>query len=479
VAVTDGDGSLVGHGTAALTSHRTGRRHEQDPDQWWRALGAAFGPALRGLAAQRVRGLAICSTSGSFLLAGPDRRPRTPALMYDDGRATAEAADVAVAGESLWSSLGYAMQPSWALPRLVWLLRHDPALRADAAAGRLRLLHCADFLAGRLTGGPVATDWSHALKSGYDVDALRWPDTVLDRLGVPAALLPDVVRPGTPIGVVGAEGAAHTGLPQGVTVHAGLTDGCAAQVAAGALTPGSWNSVLGTTLVLKGVTERRIADPGGAMYSHRHPDGGWLPGGASSVGAGVLRARYPGRDLAALDALAERHRPSSGLIYPLAGRGERFPFVAPDARPFEVGVFADEGDRYAAVLQGVAFVERLSFAYLDLLGAPITGPVSITGGGSRSPHWSRLRADVLGRPLTLPRHPEPAFGMAVVAAGGAGPLRTAAEAMVRPGEVITPTRDGPGRLAPAYARFVAELADRGHLDPQLTRHALEQVTVVP
>src|SRR5581483_4428230 len=132
----------------------------------------------------------------------------------------------------------------------------------------------ADYLAGRLTGGPVATDFSHALKTGYDLLGQDWPAAVLDQLGLPVAMLPEVVRPGTRLGSVAAAAAEHTGLVAGTPVLAGMTDGCAAQIAAGALTPGSWNSVLGTTLVLKGVTVERLADPGGAVYSHRHPDGG-------------------------------------------------------------------------------------------------------------------------------------------------------------------------------------------------------------
>ena len=77
----------------------------------------------------------------------------------------------------------------------------------------------------------------------------------------------------------------------------GATDGCAAQLGAGALSVGSWNSVLGTTLVLKGVTRELIRDPLGAVYSHKAPNGDWLPGGASSTGAGVISRDFPGADL--------------------------------------------------------------------------------------------------------------------------------------------------------------------------------------
>src|SRR5690348_16683492 len=372
VMVVDALGTPTGQAARPLHSHRgPGRIHEQDAASWWRALGEASREALSTAGTRPVRGIALCSTSGTVLLT--DRRGGAlgPALMYDDARAAAEERRAAEAGGALWVSLGYPMQRSWALPKALWLLgQAGTGTRTAAARGDVRLAHSADYLAGRLVGAPVDTDFSHALKTGYDLVAGAWPVSVLDQLGLPIAMLPAVVRPGTTLGTV--------------------------SVAAGALEPGCWNSVLGTTLVLKGVTEQRLADPGGAVYSHRHPDGGWLPGGASNVGAGAVAARYPDTELPGLDRAAADHEPAGLVSYPLTSRGERFPFVRPDAEPFTLGSASGEADRYAAVLQGVAFVERLCYAYLRSLHADVSGRITVTGGGSRSPYWCQLRADILG-----------------------------------------------------------------------------------
>ncbi|GIF66363.1 carbohydrate kinase [Asanoa ishikariensis] len=448
VLLADEHGTVVARAGVPLTGRRTGDRHEQDPADWWAALGSAFRQVLRDVSPDQVAALAICATSGTFLLADRDGTPHTPALMYDDARAPADA----------------GMQRTWALPKLLWLLRHGPAeVRSGLAAGRLVVRHCGDHLADRLTGELVATDWTSALKTGYDDG---WAASE-----VPAAALPEVVRPGTLIGTVGPAGAAHTGLPVGVPVRAGLTDGCAAQVAAGALAAGSWNSVLGTTLVVKGVTTARLADPSGAVYSHRHPDGGWLPGGASNVGAAVVDDQFPGADRAALELKAVKHEPAGAVVYPLRGRGERFPFVRPEAEAFTLGEFASPADHYAGLLQGVAYVERLCYAHLRRLGADTTGSLALTGGATRSRYWSQLRADVLGRPALIPATPEPALGMAVVAAAGDGGLTATAAQMVRIADIVVPR---PGdRFAEPFARFVDALADRGHVDAALAAYAKE------
>ncbi|WP_116952810.1 FGGY-family carbohydrate kinase [Jiangella endophytica] len=477
VLLADDTGQVLALGSARLTSHRrsdAGRRHEQDPHQWWEAVGEAsrqaFGELPPACRSAPVGAVAVCSTSGTVLLGDDRGAPLTPALMYDDARAVDELARLkrrlAEADGSAGS--GTAVQLSWALPKIDWLFRHHTT---TGLSGRY-VAHSADVIAAALVGHRVDTDSSHALKSGYDVAGRRWDERLLGAAGVDPATLPEVVAPGSTLGTVTHAAAAHTGIAAGTPIVAGMTDGCAAQIAAGALTPGSWNSVLGTTLVLKGVSPTLIDDPAGAVYSHRHPDGGWLPGGASNVGAGAVAGEFADDDLDALAAAAgRRYEPAGAVIYPLTARGERFPFVRPDATRFELGATSSRAERYAAVVQGVAYVERLCFERLAALGAPVDGDIRITGGGTRSDYWNQLRADVLGRPLVIPRTPEPAFGMAVLASAAGHrvdapgvTVTQRAAAMVGRRAVVEPRADAHERLAEGYDRLVAELTRRGYLD---------------
>jgi sugar (pentulose or hexulose) kinase len=439
------DGTIVGSGAADLRSRRSGDRHEQEPRSWWVAACAACRAALREIAGERVRAVATCATSGTILLVDAGGKPLTPALMYDDGRAAEQARRLGLAS-------------SWALPKLHWLLERDPAARRPGA----RLAHQADVVTRALTGHAVASDASHALKTGYDPQAQRFPAEIQDGLG---ALLPEVVAAGTRLGEVCAGACARTGLPAGGAVIAGMTDGCAAQIAAGALRPGDWNSVLGTTLVLKGCSRERIDDRGRGVYSHRSPDGGWLPGGASSSGAGVLPATFPDHDLDELGRRAAEHERTSGLAYPLVSPGERFPFAAPDARPFMLGTPPDDAEHAAALMQGVALVERLCFEQLARLGAPAGGELSLTGGATRNRAWCQLRADTLGRRVALPAQSEPAFGMAILAAAADGGelVADAAARMSRAREVLEPRESPRGHLDEQYGRLVGELQRRGWL----------------
>ena len=407
----DARGRVQGRGQAPLaapTSPRPGH-HEQDARSWGPAAEEALRSAAAGLT---VVAVSVCATSGTIVALDQHGAPIGPALMYDDQR-----------------------------DRLPWL--------ADNRPGIGRVAHASDVVVAHLVGHATPTDWSHALKSGYDPEARAWRVE-----GVPAHLLPDVVAPATVVGRAAVGG----------DVRLGMTDGCASQLAAGAAEPGRYVSVLGTTLVLKGATAERLSDPTGVVYSHRHPDGWWLPGGASNTGGGALQDFD---DLASWDERARQHGPARHVTYPLVGRGERFPFLDPDAEAFVVGEPADEVDRYRAILEGVAFVERLGYERLRALGAPAPSTIVATGRGSASGVWNLIRATVLGVPLVAAPHAGTARGAAILAAAGSlhPDLAEATAAMAATGEQVEPDESERDVLEASYRRFVSEIKARAASRP--------------
>lgn len=453
----DETGSVPAMSSQPLTAQRSGREHTQNPIEWWTAVCTCCKDVMSQIEPERVGGVAVDATSGTILLIDQELRPVTEALMYDDGRAQEEAREVQA-------------QPSWALPKALWLWRHTESRNRE-----MRLAHQNDFINWRLAGTSLATDSSHSLKTGYDLQERRWPFEVFDRLGLPEQLFPAVEMPGTVLGSVCAAAAAETGLPAGLPIIAGMTDGCAAQIAAGAVCEGNWNSVLGTTLVLKGVTSRLLQDPLGAVYSHLAPGGKWLPGGASSTGAGIIAKRFAKEHLEQLESEAAERGPADVVVYPLHSTGERFPFVAPAAEYFELGTPRDSIELYRAILEGVAFVERLCFDYMKMLGASLAGTFSISGGAVNNQLWNRIRASVLGRTLRIPKVTEPAFGMAVLASSVTSSLEEAVSRMVSPGGAVEPAVSFQANYAERYARLLRELERRGWLPGALASYSLKQM----
>lgn len=382
--------------------------------------------------------------------------------MYNDGRAIAEAEEVNGAGAALTEKLGYRFSASFALPKLLWLLRHDPN-RFNAAR---YFLSPTDFIIGRLTETFGITDYSNALKTGYDLIQERWPDFIEAQLGMSHERLPKVVTPGTVVGVVSSKAAEETGLVAGTPVLAGMTDGCASQVSTGAVAPGQWNSTLGTTLVIKGVTCELLRDPAGRVYCHRHPDGYWLPGGASNTGGEGISRRFGAAQLDALNAQASALAPTDLIVYPLARQGERLPFLKPQARGFVLGEAADEATLYTAYLEGVSYVERLAYEVLESLGAGIGDEIYVAGGTTSSAAWLQIRADILDKALLVPATSSGAMGAAIVAAGGTlyDGIVPAAQAMVRIVRRVEPRPELKAPYDKRYARFCAACREKGYIE---------------
>ena len=430
---------------------------EQSPDHWQAAAEAAIRDCAarlraQGVPASEVRAISIDGTSGTILALDADHRPLTNGIMYNDPRARAEAARVHAALAGQEARLGYRFGASFSLPRILWVRDNLPEIYAKTAL----FAHQSDYVAGLLCGEYAVSDYSNALKTGFDLLEGRWPAEI-EGLGIDPAKLPRVVRPGEPIARVTREAAERLGLSPETWVVGGSTDGYASALAAGAVKPGRWASIIGTTFVLKGVTERLALDPSGASYSHRLPSGAWLLGGAGNIGGRTLNAAAAGRDFDALNAEAEGLIPTGVRCYPLPGKGERFPFVDPDCRPFYVGdVFG--GRLYPAVMEGVAFAEKLALDRMAKLGCPVGDTLFAAGGACRSDLWLRIRASVLNRQIRVPEVVDAAMGSALLAASDSfGGLEAAADSMIRYAKVVDPDPALAAPYADIYGDFLEDV----------------------
>jgi len=467
LAVT-ADGFVVAQGHAAFAESAQAApsgRHEQSAETWWQAVCqatqqlAARLPAT-GRVCGQVQGVAVDGTSGTFVPVDQQGAPLCCGLMYNDARAAAEADELNCLAGDEGGKLGYRFTSSFALPKMLWLTRHQPAV----VTGATWFLHQADFIASRLTGRGGLSDYSNALKTGYDLLAERWPDW-LDAFDAVRSRLPAVVAPGTVLGVITPDAADQAGLPAGISVVAGASDGTAAFLASGAKAPGDYNASLGTTLVYKGLSRQIARHPQGLIYSHKLPGGLWLPGAASNTGAEWIAALFPDADLAGLDRAAAGRLPTTALAYPLVRRGERFPFLCDAAEGFLPPESVDPPTRFAAALQGTAFVERLSYEILDAALGVTGGAVFATGGGSQSDVWCQCRADVTRRIVHRPAHGHSAFGSAILAAVGTigGGLEPTLARMVRLERSFHPDSVRAAAYAAVYDAFCQQLKSRGYL----------------
>ena len=162
-------------------------------------------------------------------------------------------------------------------------------------------------------------------------------------------------------------------------------------------------------------------------------------------------------EAAELDAAAESLIPTGARCYPLPGTGERFPFVDPACAPFYAGDITG-GRLYAAVMEGVAFGERLAYDRMGKLGCDVGDTIFTTGGACRSPRWLKIRASVLNRRLKVPEVVDAAMGSALLAASGdMGGLDRAAGAMIRFVRTVEPDPALARAYEGIYGQFLSEI----------------------
>ncbi|SDL85412.1 Sugar (pentulose or hexulose) kinase [Pedobacter sp. ok626] len=438
-------------------------REEQSPDLWWDACRISLKELIGQLGTDfnlnEINAVAVTSTSGTVIPLDAQNKPLHNAIMYSDKR-SGKQAELCTATAVKYHDKGFtAFNTSSALAKIVWFGDTYPekAVRID------KWVHAADYITGMLSNEWGVTDYTNAFKTGYDVIDYEWPAYLYTHLPLKKEWLPAVFPSGTVIGNLSEDIAIDLGLPVSIKVTVGITDGCASQIASGAVKPGEWNTTIGTTMVIKGVTTKQIVDEEGRIYSHRHPAGYWMPGGASNTGADWVTNEF-GDQLEALSKAAEKLIPTDLISYPLRQHGERFPMVAPDAVGFEPEGLS-MAERFTANMEGVAYLERYAFELIQGFTNEKVNAVFTAGGGSNSDVWLKIRSNVLNLPIYKMKEVSGAVGAAILAASNTyfSSLAEAVTALTNIDKEVYPEPALVAIYHKNYHRFLALLLKRGYI----------------
>ncbi|MGP3984519.1 xylulokinase [Streptomyces sp. KR80] len=400
-------GTVVARGQAP---HRvsTGAGRESDPEQWWRALCEAL--AQCGTAARRAAAISVGGQQHGLVTLDAGGRPVRPALLWNDVR-SAPQRDRLVAelgGPRAWAErIGSVPAPAFTVTKWVWLCENEPKAAREVAA--VRLPH--DYLTERLTGRAVTdrgdasgTGWWSAATEAYD-------EEVLDRIGLSADLLPEVVPPGSAVGVV--RDLPELPLAPGALVAPGTGDNMAAALGLG-LRPERPVLSLGTSGTVYAISLRRPADPTGTVAGFADARGDWLP-----LACTLNCTQAVDRFAALLGRDREAVEPGGGTVLLPFLDGERTPHL-----PYASGLLYGLRHETTAgqVLQ--AAYDGAVFALLSALDRVLAGdaaadaPILLIGGGARGTAWRETVRRLSGRPVVVPEASElVALGAAAQAAG--------------------------------------------------------------
>jgi xylulokinase len=447
----DATGSAVAEATreySLLTPHPGWV--EMNWDAYWSALRDATADMWRRAPelAARVRGIGISAQGETLLAIGRNGEPLDNAIVWLDGRAHHEAAELRsrFPAEELYAVTGQPeMLAAWPAAKLLWLTRNRPELAA--AAERYVLIE--DQLIAELTGECV-TEGSLATSTCYwNFRTKAWWPEMLEAVGVSADQLPAIVEPGAPVGTLRPVVAAELGLPPDVLVCAGALDQACGAIGAGNIDAGGFSANTGAAVALCATIDGPRLDPQRRMPCHYHgiPDAYMFH--TFTSGGIVLRwfrDEFGGRG-ATYEGLAEQAAGvpagADGLVLLPHFEGAMAPENNDRARGAVIGLTLrhTRGHVVRAIMESIAFVMRRNVEVMVGLSVPIEAVRSI-GGGARSRLWKQIEADVLGLPVVTMRQPDAGtLGAAILAGAGLGwwpDLASAVAAMVAEDRVYEP-----------------------------------------
>lgn len=382
-------------------------RIEQDPGIWIDGLQALLQRIGTKTPLDKIKRLAIDGTSGTVLLTTPEGRPLTPALMYNDASSLDT---VPIIREVCPDQNHIALNPSSGLAKAI-------QLSDTTTTEHYRIVTQADFISGYLSQRFNFSDEHNSLKLGYDPKARAWPEWIAQLVNMKS--LPDVLPPGTDAACIDAEIADALGLPDNCRICAGSTDANAAFLATGAHSIGDAVTSLGSTLVLKILSEQPVSDSASGVYSHRLGNL-WLAGGASNTGARILREFFDDEELKTLSLQIDPQKPSTLAYYPLASTGERFPEANPEKQPLLTPRPDSDVCFLLGLLESLARIEHQGYSRLQDLGAQPVRRIFTAGGGSKNPQWTAIRKRLMGISVLQAEHSEASYGSALLALRGLG-----------------------------------------------------------
>ncbi|CAG9295867.1 FGGY-family carbohydrate kinase [Celerinatantimonas diazotrophica] len=397
---------------------------EQDMDRAWQKVCLTLKELVEkcGVAATDIKGIGVTGQGEGVWLIDPQGKPVRNAILWCDSRA----ASVVHQLEITHDKLTQITQETYNKPLpcnttmiLSWLAQHEPQTLQKAH----RLLFAKDWIRYKLTG-MLGLELSDSGTSLLNLDSQTLASSIFNdpelNLTDATRLMSPIHQPTDLVGTITADVAEFTGLALTTQVCAGALDVSAAALGVGAIKDNDVFTILGTTCCTGIVTsELEISqDDSNRTIPHALADHFM-----------VLKATLSGTPNIewCLDSISQTHdfveieklisqvpAGAGGIIYHPYLVGERAPFFNENARANFFGINRNTTREHLikAVYEGIAYTIKDA-----LEGSPTEGRLFLAGGGTNSPAWSQIIADVTGRTVVIPQAKELSSKGAAILAG--------------------------------------------------------------
>ena len=434
---------------------------EQDPNEWWNAVVTGVPELLKGFDASKVAGIGSGGQMHGLVALDGDDNVLRNAILWNDGRTQKEVdyLNNEIGKETLSKYTANIAFAGFTAPKILWMRNNE----LDKFNKIAKIMLPKDYINYKLTGVHCC-DYSDA--SGMlllDVEHKCWSKEMLDICGISEAQMPKLFESYECVGTLLPEIAAKLGLPENVKVCAGAGDNAAAAVGTGVVGNGGCNISLGTSGTIFISSDKFGVDPNNALHAFAHADGGYHLMGcmlsAASCNKWFAEEILKDGDFAGLQKDITDEKLGNNRVFFLPYlMGERSPINDVDARGSFIGLSLDtsRSDMVQAVLEGVSFAIRDSFEVAKNIGVNIERSM-ICGGGSKSPLWQKMIANILNIPLDLPVTEQgPGYGgamLAMVCCGKYASVIDAAKELIHVKATVEPDKELAERYEKKYQQF--------------------------
>nr|BFD42113.1 xylulokinase [Pseudomonas sp. FFPRI_1] len=419
-------GQVLGLGAAphSLISGAHGRR-EQDTGQWLQACIDATRQALQaaGVDGQQILGVGVSGQQHGLVLLDDQGQVLRPAKLWCDTETLAQnqrLLDYLGGEQGSLDRLGVVIAPGYTVSKLLWTREQYPQLFQRIA--QVLLPH--DYLNYWLTGR-CCSEYGDASGSGYfNVRSRDWDRALLAHIDPEGRLeqaLPELIEAHQPVARIRPPIARLLGINPRALVSSGGGDNMLGAIGTGNIQPGIITMSLGSSGTVYAYADEPPASPQASVASFCSSSGGWLPliCTMNLTNATTLVRELLGLDLASFNQrLGQAPIGAEGLCLLPFFNGERVPAL-PHAQGSLLGMTLDnltQANLCRAVVEGTTFGLRYG---LDLLRANglHSRSIRLIGGGSKSPLWRQIVADIMDTPVICTGQAEAAaLGAAIQAA---------------------------------------------------------------
>ncbi len=443
---------------------------EQDPLDWKNGTFEVLKRIAAAVPKEEILGIGVSGQMHGLVALDANGEPLCNSLIWCDQRTkdAVEEIERTIGKERYLELTLNAPNTSFTLSKLLWLRQHRPEIYSKMH----KVLLPKDYINYCLTG-QFATDVSDASGTGYfDVTNRTWSKEILEVFSIPESILPNVFESAEKIGTVSPAVAKKLGLSASTAVAAGAGDQAAAALGGGILEENTSTISLGSSGVVFTALKKPCFDPLGRTHTFCHAvPGMWhMMGVTQACGLSVSWFKENFAKALSFAQLEEKAKEedTTGLLYLPYLMGERTPHLDADCRGAFTGLSAQHNvyTLYKALLEGICFSLKDCFSLIENTGIRLSS-VRVCGGGTKSPLWLSLLADILEHPLQTSESAESgALGVAMLAsvASSAFPsVQTAALAMRQEQKPIltTPTESAEEKAALSARYTVYKALYRG------------------